>query len=349
MGDSKWKCQLISVMCKGGTPMTRHVLAILALGALAAIPFAPSPQAAAQSSDLPLIDAHDHLQANTSAESIIKLMDLMEISRMVLMALSWDPERGSDSQALEYARRYPGRFIPFIGMQRPGSYVRPPWMDVNNKWAVATLADVENKLKGGGFFGIGEIIVRHYDYRVINGPGELDNPPDSPGMLRLSELATQYKVPMIIHAEGEPVAVAKMEHLMTAYPDARIIWAHYCGRQSAARIRTLLGAHPNLYCDLAGMTGVVSYGTGWPRKEPWTFLVEDGAGHLLPEVQQLFEAFPDRFLGVGMDSAHYQTWGYFVPQIQRFRVLLSQLSPTTANKMAHENAERLFGLSPNGK
>jgi len=151
---------------------------------------------------------------------------------------------------------------------------------------------------------------------------------------------------MLIHAEGEPLVAAKMEHLMTAYSEVRIIWAHNCGRQSAAAIRRLLNTHTNLYCDLAGMTGVISYGTGWPRSGPWTFLVEDGKGHLLSDMQELFEAFPDRFLRVGMDSAHYQTWKYFLPQAQRFRVLLSQLSSATAKKMAYENAERLFGLPP---
>ncbi len=91
-----------------------------------------APQTA--SYDLPIIDARDHLHGRARAEDLIKLMDLTGVSRLVLLALTWDPERGSDEQALDFARRYPGRLLPFIAFQTPGSGVRSQWLDLD-RWA----------------------------------------------------------------------------------------------------------------------------------------------------------------------------------------------------------------------
>ncbi len=63
----------------------------------------------------------------------------------------------------------------------------------------------------------------------------------------------------------------------------------------------MLGQHPNLNCDLAGMANTGRrYGSGWPRSELFTALIEDGGGLLFPGMKKLFEDFPDRF-ALGMD------------------------------------------------
>lgn len=276
-------------------------------------------------------------------------MDLSGVARMVLMAQVGD-EKGSDTQALEFATQFPGRFIPFVAFQvpllaslQPG--VQERWMRPDGA-ALTFLRETEDKLKSGKFFGLGEIIVRHYAYQIVFGAvaSDITIPAYSPLMLRFAQLGAQYHVPLLIHAEGEPATVAQVERLLAAQSAVRIIWAHNCGRQSAVLITILLERHPNLFCDLAGMTNQGGYGSGWPRKEPWTFLIEDGNGHLFPEMAELFDAFPDRFLGVGMDIAHYGAWPLYLGTVSRFRLLLSALSPATARKLAYENADYIFGL-----
>ncbi len=333
--------------------MNRRLAILAILGSLFIVPAPLQPLANAQPGDLPLIDAHDHLQGAMLAERLISLMDQANVTRMVLMALTWDPERGSDQQALDYARKYPGRSLPFVAFQRPGILVRDRWLQPDN-FALNLLNEVEGKLRVGGFFGLGEILLRHYNYSIpewgIQGGvnDEVDIPPNSPLMSRIAELATRYRVPLLIHAEGEPLVVEAMDHFLMSYPNTRVIWAHNCGRSSAPIIRRFLANHANLYCDLAGMTdiGVLGYGAGGPRSEPWTFLVWNKEKRVFPDMKATFETFADRFLGVGADSAHYPEWQYFVGRIDRYRLLLSQLSPATAKRMAHENAERLFGLPP---
>ncbi len=307
------------------------------------------PPVANHVGELPIIDVHGHVQEAMPAEELVRLMDEAGVSRMVLQPTRGQ-QRGTDAQALSYAHRYPTRFVPFIGFQsRPP--IAPPESWANpTPAALAVLDSVERTLSAGGFFGLGEIILRYHGHDVTGFPNccpEVDRPVDSPLMFRIADMATRYRVPMLIHAEGEPKVVAGMETVLTSYPRAALIWAHNCGRQSAEAIRWLLNAHANLYCDLGGMTDTrpFGYGTSWPRSTPWTFPIEDGRGRLLPGMKELFEQFPDRFM-VGMDCYFTGAYQYFPERVARFRQLLSELSPSTARKLAYENAERVLKLAP---
>ncbi len=326
------------------------VLGLLSLALIVQSLQPATPQSAVPASpsyDLPIIDAHGHLQGKMSAEDLIKLMDLAGVSRIVLQ-----PSVGlgsTDEQALDYTRRFPGRFIPFIGFQ-DGPLATPGelWLAPNQQ-ELNFLSQVEGKLGSGRFFGWGEIVLRYYGHEATPAGGkepEINRPADSPLMFRIADLATRYRAPMNIHAEGEPLVVAAMGRLLSTHPDAQVIWAHNCGRQSAAEIRRLLNGHPNLFCDLGGMTNTRDgYGSGWPRTMPWTFLVDDPSGQLFPEMKELFEEFPDRFM-VGMDVYFLNSYQFYLPRALRFRRWFPQLEPTTAAKLAHENAERILRLPP---
>jgi Tat protein secretion system quality control protein TatD with DNase activity len=295
---------------------------------------------------MPIIDVHAHLQGAMSAEELVRLMDETGVSRMVLQA-THGPQRGTDAQALSYARKYPTRFVPFVGFQnRPPLHPPENWTNPTPA-ALAFLDSVETKLRDGGFFGLGEIVLRYHGHVEpgANCCPEVDRPADSPLMFLIADIATRFQVPMIIHAEGEPKVVAGMERVLQSYPKAAVIWAHNCGRQSAEAIKRLLSDYSNLYCDLGGMTYTrpFGYGASWPRGTPWTFPVENGYGRLLAGMKDLFEQFPDRFM-VGMDVYFYGSYQFFPERVYRFRQLLSGLSAATARKLAHENAERVLKL-----
>jgi len=326
-------------------------VALRSIGVVAAVVLAACqffPPVAGHVSELPIIDVHGHLQQAMSAEELVRLMDEAGVSRMVLQA-THGPQRGTDAQALSYARKYPTRFVPFIGFQnRPP--IGPPesWRNPTPA-ALAFLDGVEAKLRGGGFSGLGEIVLRYHGHfeQGRNCCPEVDRPADSPLMFRIADMATRFQVPMIIHAEGEPKVVAGMERVLKSYPNATVIWGHNCGRQSAEAIERLLSNYANLYCDLGGMTYTRErgYGASWPRSTPWTFPIETGFGRLLAEMKELFERFPDRFM-VGMDVYFNEAYRFFPERVHRFRQLLSELSPATARKLAYENAERVLKLPP---
>lgn len=330
--------------------MTRIIPTLLAfcLGLSACETPGPRPTSAAFH---PIIDAHGHLNGDMSVEQLIELMDRGGVRRMVLMARYYGARAGgsgSDEQALDYARKYPGRFIPFVAGQRGFLLNRERWLTPDPQ-VDSFLREAEAKLRSGEFYGLGEFIMLHYAYTTRHGEsgGEQDvnMPIDSPLMRRFADLGATYRVPLLIHLEAEPNAVAGMVRLLEYAPGTKVIWAHNCGRASANRIKTLLAGHPNLLCDLGGMmaTPDSGYGHYWPRKTPWMHLIEAG-GRPFPEMKELYETFPDRFL-LGTDVAHTPFLQHYGARIARFRELLSHLSPSTARRLAFQNAEQLFDLT----
>jgi pimeloyl-ACP methyl ester carboxylesterase/predicted TIM-barrel fold metal-dependent hydrolase len=295
----------------------------------------------------PVVDAHGHIGASFKASEIIEFMNRNGVSKQIVMARAYPGKDasdlpGGDGLALTLAETYPGRFYPLVGMQRPlltgaHKWIRP---DTNVE---ALIQETERKLASGKFFGIGEFIVRHWAY----SPGihaEQDNPIYSELMRRFSALAARYDVPVVIHMEGYPSLVADFSKLITENPATRYVWAHNCGRSNAEVIRSLLSRFQNLFCDLGGMTNVTTgYGSGWPRKEEFTSLIEH-SGVLLPEMKSLYEEFPDRFM-VGTDVAHAPAMRFYEGRVRRFRDLLDQLNPEARAKIAEQNATRIYKLA----
>ena len=298
-----------------------------------------------------MIDAHGHLGASFDWETIVDVMDRNNVSRQIVMARYYpgpagDADRpGNDDLAIELANRYRGRFFPLVGMQRPELTGADKWHQPDAA-VEAILNEAETRLATGHFWGIGEVIVKHFAY-TSGQHAELEHPIYSPFMQRLSQIASRFDVPIVLHMEGEPRLVQDFARLLREYNGVRFVWAHNCGRSKAPVIRTMLEKHPNLYCDLAGMTNVGNsgYGTGWPRMEAYTALVEEN-GILFSQMRELYEAFPDRFM-IGMDVAHARGMnpGNYGRRAKRFRELLAQLTPQTAAAFAESNALRIFKLN----
>ena len=231
-------------------------------------PVRAEPSAVA--ADLPLVDFHEHLLPQRSAEDLILLMEEAGIRRMVLMPVGVGSNLATDEQALAYARQFPGRFIPFVRLMSPVIQgrrgQRERWLHPDGP-ALDFLRQVEDKLKTGRFYGMGELIARHYGYTNTDGGEvpEFDNSVDSPLVHKLAELAERYHVVIDIHAEGEPALVEAMGRVLAAHPGATIVWAHNCGRSSASTLREVLQRYPNLLCDLGGMAGTFGYVNGKDR------------------------------------------------------------------------------------
>jgi Tat protein secretion system quality control protein TatD with DNase activity len=296
----------------------------------------------------PIIDAHGHLGASFNSDITVKAMDSNNVTRQIVMARYYPggPQDlpGSDEDAVRLAEQYPRRFFPLVGMQQPLLTGSHKWQSPNRE--VDKLIELtERKLSSGKFVGIGEFIVRHWAYSQ-GSHAEQENPIYSTFMQRMSAIAARFEVPMVVHMEGYPVLVDDFSRLLAEYPNARFIWAHNGGRSKAPIIRCMLARHPNLFCDIAGMTnvGTTGYGTGWPRREEFTSLIEQD-GVLFPDMKALYEEFPDRFM-LGMDVAHApgNNPKNYSCRVNRFRDLIGQLKPETARKFAEGNAIRIFKL-----
>ena len=309
----------------------------------------PCAASSGQAYEGPVVDAHGHLGASFDWEVMIAEMDVNSVTRRTVMARYYpggpNDLPGSDEDAVRLAQRYPGRFFPLVGMQLPLLTGAHKWQSPDRK-INRLIEETEAKLASGKFFGIGEFIVRHWAYSS-GIHAEQENPIDSIFMRKMSAIAARYDVPMVVHMEGYPQLVEDLSKLLREYPSTRIVWAHNCGRSKASVIRAMLARHSNLFCDIAGMANVGrrGYGIGWPRMEEFTALVERD-GVLFPEMKELYEEFPDRFM-IGMDVAHApgNNRKNYTQRVVRFRELLGQLKPETAKKFAETNAVRVFKLA----
>lgn len=304
----------------------------------------------AGSYDGPIFDAHGHMGASFDPSTINRVMESNNVTRQLLMARYYRGPGGikdlpgRDELSLEIAATYKGRFFSLVGMQKPV-------LTGSSKWHILTaeietlLKETEQKLATGKYYGIGELIVRHFAY-TSGRHAELNNPIYSTFTRRLSNLAMRFDAPIVIHMEGEPSLVANFSRLIDEYGTARYVWAHNCGRCKAEVIRTMLEKHGNLFCDLASMTNLprMNYGNGRPRMEPYTALMEED-GIFYRHMKQIYEDFPDRFT-IGMDVAHAPGMNErnYSRRVNRFRQLLGQLSPSAAKLIAEGNALRIFKL-----
>jgi amidohydrolase family protein len=107
-------------------------------------------------------------------------------------------------------------------------------------------------------------------------------------------------------------------------PRARIIWAHTGFSVAPARVRELLERYP-------GLMGELSYRGG----------ITDG-GRLSNEWRELFAGHSERFL-IGSDTWINERWFSYDGIMKTYREWLAQLPDDQARRIAHGNAERLFG------
>jgi len=305
---------------------------------------------------VPVVDFHTHLQRRVTAEYLIERMDAVGVTRLVLSPLYYgdSPDgriindgNGSDEQALDYARRYPDRFIPLVGMQR-GEMDHAGFWD-GNRDTVRILEQTEAKLASGEFFGMGEFMLRFYPYTTAQGivaPSDMNYSPFSYAMRKFADLSAKYRAPMIMHAEAEPAVSESMQKLFEAHPAATFVWAHNCGRSSSNDIAAMMQRFPNLYADLSGMVysggpDPRAYGVYWPRRTEWMHLVVDDQGWVRPDMLELFNRLSKRFV-IGTDVAHARVYEFYSRHLPRWRKFFAQVSTEAMQDIAYRNAEGLF-------
>jgi predicted TIM-barrel fold metal-dependent hydrolase len=158
--------------------------------------------------------------------------------------------------------------------------------------------------------GIGEFHL--YDSADANGPTAV----------RLMAHAEERN--LVVFSHSDDVAI---DLLMSHAPGVRIIWAHTgIGGVPTSRVSELLRKYPPLY-------GELSYRPGLTR----------GDGNLSPEWRDLLVAFPDRFM-IGSDTWINPRWESYGEIMDAYRFWLGTLPPAIAERIAWNNAAKLFGL-----
>jgi predicted TIM-barrel fold metal-dependent hydrolase len=180
--------------------------------------------------------------------------------------------------------------------------------DVQN-WSTdpAIQEPIETEYKRGYFRGVGEFHI-------------YGNAAAGALVKQTVDFAAERDLFILAHCDEPALAI-----LLAHNAKAKIIWAHTGFSTPTARVRELLEKHPALMGELSYRSGI----TG-------------GDGKLAAEWRDLFARHSDRFL-LGSDTWINERWFGYDTIIKSYRDWLAQLPDDQAKRIAHGNAERLFG------
>ena len=170
---------------------------------------------------------------------------------------------------------------------------------------------------------IWELIQTEYKRGYYRGIGEFHiygKAPDNALVKRIVDFAVERNLFLHAHCDEEALLI-----LFRHNPRARIIWAHTGFSTPPSRVKELLDTYPAL-------SGELSYRGG----------ITDGSGNLTGEWRALFASHSHRFL-LGSDTWINERWFSYDGIMKTYRAWLAQLPADQARRIAHGNAERLFG------
>ena len=170
------------------------------------------------------------------------------------------------------------------------------------------LAYSEARLAQGPYRAFGEV--------HIYAPENLE----TPQMARYLALLVERGLTLFPHADA-----AVVDRLFAKAPDLKIHWAHGGFSEPAAVIGGMLDQYPNLWTELSYRAQDIMPGD-----------------ELDGEWKTLLIRHADRFM-IGTDTWTVDRWHQYEGLIGEHRAWLKKLPPDVAEKIAHKNAERLFG------
>ncbi len=201
-----------------------------------------------------------------------------------------------------------------VDAKAPGLWVVPfirPYRtrdDVQNWSTDPAIYDlIEAEYKRGYFRGVGEFHI-------------YGNTAQAPLVKQVVDFAAARNLYLLAHCDEAALLI-----LLAHNRSAKIIWAHTGFSTPTGRVRELLETNPELM-------GELSYRGG----------ISEGGGKLAADWRELFARHSDRFL-LGSDTWINERWFGYDTIMQTYRGWLGQLPEDQAKRIAHGNAERLFG------
>jgi hypothetical protein len=168
-----------------------------------------------------------------------------------------------------------------------------------------------------------ELIEAEYKRGYFRGVGEFHiygNAAAGPLVKKTVDFAAARDIYMLVHCDETALLL-----LLGHNPKAKIIWAHTGFSTPPVRVRELLEQNPALMGELSYRGGITESG-----------------GKLSAEWRDLFARHSDRFL-LGSDTWINERWAGYDTIMKTYRDWLAQLPDDQARRIAHGNAERLFG------
>jgi Amidohydrolase len=201
-----------------------------------------------------------------------------------------------------------------VDAKAPGLWVVPfirPYRtrdDVQNWSTDPAIYDlIEAEYKRGYFRGIGE-------FHIYGDAAQ------RPLVKQVVDFAAGRNLYLLAHCDEQALLI-----LLAHNRNAKVIWAHTGFSTPAERVRELLEKYPVLMGELSYRGGIT-----------------ESNGRLASEWRELFARHSNRFL-LGSDTWINERWFDYDTIMQTYRGWLPQIPEEQAKRIAHGNAERLFG------
>jgi hypothetical protein len=166
---------------------------------------------------------------------------------------------------------------------------------------------IQNEFKRGYYRGIGEFHIYGKDA-------------EAPVARQAVNFAVERNLYILAHCDE-----TALQTLFRHNRKAKIIWAHTGFTTPTERLRELFDRYPALWGELSYRSGIT-----------------EGGGALSADWKALFATHSGRFL-LGSDTWIGERWFGYNTIIKNYRAWLEQLPRDQAQRIAHGNAERLFG------
>lgn len=182
-----------------------------------------------------------------------------------------------------------------------------------------TRADIPTWFNDPSIF---EMVLEEYKKGYYRGVGEFHiygKAAASEWVAKLIRFAVEKDLYVHAHCDEEA-----LELLFSHDKRAKIIWAHTGFSTLAGDLRILFARYPLLMGELSFRGGITGAG-----------------GNLTDDWKELFTKHSDRFL-LGTDTWITERWFQYDSLIKNYRAWLGQLPKEHAQRIAFDNAERLF-------
>jgi predicted TIM-barrel fold metal-dependent hydrolase len=258
----------------------------------------------------PLIDAHSHVPNATAIDAYVAAMKRHNVSKVVLLGVG-GVQKDDAAWIAAAVKKYPDRVVAGQPVADPTTTQAADRLD-------AELGQTRAR-------AVGEIHVRQVSRKI-------DRSPADPAFQKLLGVAARHQAPAVIHQELDPRASAALEAALKAVPAATIVLAH-AGSATPAALDALLARHANLVIDLSGMHF---------QRTP---ALASEKGPLDPAWKALIEKHRERFvMGIDLWAARLFEPAMLDRLMAWTRRVLGELTPETAERVAHRNAARVFRL-----
>lgn len=303
-----------------------RVCVFLFAAALAAL---SPPVTAGDSTNLYFVDAHSQIdQKLDDINIVLRRMEENGVRTTILAA------RGGreDSDIVRLARKSDGRVVAAI-RTKGGKYARDKPQFYRK---------LEKQSGNGKFGAIAEVLMFHA--QKGGKADEVNILPSDQRVRAALDAARRNHWPFVAHIEFAALAPeardrfrSEFEAMLAEDRNQAVLLIHM-GQLQANEAEILLARHSNLYL----LTSHADPFTVDTSSQPWTNLFENGK--LKPQWQVLMKKYPDRFV-FALDNVWAHHWRTeYSKKVKLWRAALLDLPPNIANKIAHGNAERLYGL-----